>query len=199
MKLQLFAAAALAAACTACSGVPDINGAWTSTPTRIDNEIAIASDATSVLTVDFDAPKGARSGGVTLSAVINANQPVEAGATDGFDEPYEVSVTATATIAGQWSCEGDDCDDIVIFLDRSTLAVSVDPDGVVYSQNLLSGMEQPRVDSLTAVTAERWRSAVRTAATSQFIALDKLDDVKVTGDILSCEVGKRDLTFHRGM
>ena len=27
--------------------------------------------------------------------------------------------------------------------------------------------------------------------------LTKLDDVKVVNDILSCEVGKRDLTFHR--
>ncbi|MDE6286964.1 MAG: hypothetical protein K2L99_08225 [Muribaculaceae bacterium] len=199
MKLQLFAAAGLLAACTACSGGPYINGTWTSTPTRIDNEIAMASEATSVLTMDFDAPKGAKSGGVTLSAVINANQPVEAGAVEGFDEPYEVSVTATATINGQWSREGDDRDDIVIFLDRNTLTVTVDPDGVTYSQNLLTGVEQPRVDSLTAVTAERWRSAVRTAATAQFVALDKLDDVKVKGDILSCEVGKRDLTFRRGM
>ena len=66
MKFQLFAAAALLAACTACSGGPDINGAWTSTPTRIDNEIAIASDATSVLTMDFDEPKGAKYGYVTI-------------------------------------------------------------------------------------------------------------------------------------
>ncbi|MBD5277457.1 MAG: hypothetical protein HDS30_07405 [Bacteroides sp.] len=199
MKLQLFSAAALIAACTACSGGPDINGAWTSTPTRIDNEIAMASDATSVLTVDFRAPKGAKSGAVTMSAVINANQPVDSGATEGFAEPYEVSVTATATISGQWTYEDDDHDDIVIFLDRSTLNVNVDPDGVSYSQNLLTGLQQPQVDSLTAATAERWRAAVRSAATAQFIALDKLDDVKVHDNILSCEVGKRDLTFHRSM
>ncbi len=197
MKPLMFAAAAMLAACTACSGGPAIDGAWTSAPTRIDNELPIASEASDVLTLVFDAPKGAKSGAVTITSEITANQPVEAGTIDSFDEPYEVSVSATATITGTWSLE--DRDDIVIFLDRNTLEVNVDPDGVAYSQNLIDGMQQPQVDSLTAVTAERWRSAIRSAATARFISLDKLDDVKVKDNILSCEVGKRDLTFHRDM
>lgn len=190
-------AIALALASTACSHHTDINGAWTSTPTRIADDIAVASEATSVLSIDFNAPKGAKSGTVTISTVIDATQPVQGGTLAGFAEPYEVSVAATASISGRWSYEDSDDDDILLFLDNSTLQVNVDPNGVTYSQNLLTSAQQPMVDSLTNVTVERWRSAIRNAATKQFFEFTKLDDVKIVNDILSCEVGKRDLTFHR--
>ena len=77
------------------------------------------------------------------------------------------------------------------------MQVNVDPNGVTFSQNLLTGAQQPMVDSLTSVTADRWRTAIRTAAAKQFFSFTKLDDVKVVNDILSCEAGKKDLTFHR--
>ena len=198
MKLiPILAASALAIASASCSHRADINGAWTSTPSRIDNDIAVASEATSVLSIDFNAPKGARSGTVTISAVIDATQPVQAGALAGFNDPYEVSVAATASISGRWSYEDKDDDDILIYLDNKTMQVNVDPNGVTYSQNLLTGAQQPTVDSLTTVTVERWRSAIRNAASKQFFDFTKLDDVKVVNDILTFEVGKRDLTFHR--
>ena len=195
--ITILSATALALVAVACTKRTDINGSWTSTPTRVGNDIAAASEATSVLSIDFDAPKGARSGGVTVSAVIDATQPVKADTLATFTEPYEVSVAATATISGRWSFEDDDDDDILIFLDRNTMQVNVDPNGITFPQTLLPGAQQPMVDSLSAVTADRWRSAVRNAATKQFFTLTKLDDVKVVNDILSCEVGKRDLTFHR--
>lgn len=192
----ILGAALMLLATAACSKHNDINGAWTSTPTNIDN-MAYAASATGVTTIDFDAAKGAASGPVTLTMVIDATQPVDSGATDGFSAPYEISVTGTATISGRWSYEDGDDDDILLFLDNSSLKVNVDPNGVTFSQNLLTGAQQPVVDSLTNVTAERWRSAMRTVAAKQFFEFTKLDDVKISNDIMSCELGKRDLTFHR--
>ena len=192
MKIYpILTVAAIALVAGACSHRADINGAWTSTPVRV------ADDATSVLSIDFNAPKGAKSGTVTLSTVIEATQPVQAGTLVGFADPYEVSVTGTASISGRWSYEDSDDDDILLFLDNSTMQVNVDPNGVTFSQNLLTGAQQPMVDSLTSVTADRWRTAIRTAAAKQFFSFTKLDDVKVVNDILSCEAGKKDLTFHR--
>ena len=147
MKIYpILTVAAIALVAGACSHRADINGAWTSTPVRVADDIAVADDATSVLSIDFNAPKGAKSG---------------------------------------------------LFLDNSTMQVNVDPNGVTFSQNLLTGAQQPMVDSLTSVTADRWRTAIRTAAAKQFFSFTKLDDVKVVNDILSCEAGKKDLTFHR--
>lgn len=198
MKIYpILTVAAIALVAGACSHRADINGAWTSTPVRVADDIAVADDATSVLSIDFNAPKGAKSGTVTLSTVIEATQPVQAGTLVGFADPYEVSVTGTASISGRWSYEDSDDDDILLFLDNSTMQVNVDPNGVTFSQNLLTGAQQPMVDSLTSVTADRWRTAIRTAAAKQFFSFTKLDDVKVVNDILSCEAGKKDLTFHR--
>ncbi|MDE6161484.1 MAG: hypothetical protein K2F77_07480 [Muribaculaceae bacterium] len=194
---NILAGAALIAIAGACNRHADIAGMWTSTPVRVGDDIAMASTATSVLTIDFNAQKGRNSGTVMLAATIDATQPVEAGTLAGFAEPYEVSVAATATISGKWSYEDNDDDDILIFLDNNTLQVNIDPNGVTYSQNLLTGAQQPMVDSLTTATIDRWRSAVRNAASKQFFQFTKLDDVKVHNDILSFEVGKRDLTFHR--
>ncbi|MDE6270616.1 MAG: hypothetical protein K2M12_07175, partial [Muribaculaceae bacterium] len=91
----LLGAAAIILAAVACSRRSDINGSWTSTPVNMP-ELAYASTASSVLNIDFEAPKGAKSGPVTLTMVVDATQPVEAGATEGFDAPYEVSVTGRA-------------------------------------------------------------------------------------------------------
>ena len=198
MKIYpILTVAAIALVAGACSHRADIIGAWPSTPVRVADDIAVADDATSVLSIDFNAPKGAKSGTVTLSTVIEATQPVQAGTLVGFADPYEVSVTGTASISGRWSYEDSDDDDILLFLDNSTMQVNVDPNGVTFSQNLLTGAQQPMVDSLTSVTADRWRTAIRTAAAKQFFSFTKLDDVKVVNDILSCEAGKKDLTFHR--
>jgi len=154
---------------------------------------------TSVLNIDFDAPEGANSGKVTVSAVIDAEQPVQAGTLKGFAEPYEVSVTATACICGKWSYRDNGKEDILLFLDNNSLQVNVDPNGVTYSQNLLTGAQQPTVDSLTNATVVRWRSLIRNAAVKQFLALTRLGDVKVADDILSCDTGKEALAFHRDM
>lgn len=200
MKIHpILTVAAIALVAGACSHRADINGSWISTPTRVADDIAVADDATSVLSIDFNAPKGAKSGTVTISTVIEATQPVQAGTLVGFAEPYEVSVTGTASISGRWSYEDSDSDDddILLFLDNSTMQVNVDPNGVTFSQNLLTGAQQPMVDSLTSATAERWRTAIRSAAAKQFFGFTKLDDIKIVNDILSCEIGKKDLTFHR--
>lgn len=192
----ILGAALLLLAATGCSKRNDINGIWTATPIHID-DMAYAAEATGVLSIDFDAPEGAQSGPVTLSMVIDATQPVDSGATVGFDAPYEVSVTGTATISGRWSYEDGEDDDILLFLDNSSMQVNVDPNGVTFSQNLLTGAQQPMVDSLSTATAERWRTAMRSTAAKQFFGYTKLDDVKIANDILSCELDKRDLTFHR--
>ncbi|MDE6270190.1 MAG: hypothetical protein K2M12_04965, partial [Muribaculaceae bacterium] len=103
-----------------------------------------------------------------------------------------------ATINGRWSYEDGEDDDILLFLDNNTLTVKIDPNGVTFSQNLLTGAQQPMVDSLSTATADRWRAAIRAAASRQFFEYTKLDDVKISSnDIMSCEMGNRDMTFHR--
>ncbi|MDE5553820.1 MAG: hypothetical protein K2J10_01380 [Muribaculaceae bacterium] len=187
---------AAVAALSSCSNHPEIEGTWTGTPTRIDN-ISAACDASATMSISFTQDKdSAESGEITISALIDANQPVTS-TTDGLDQPYEVSVAATAVITGHWSYEEDGDDDILITLDPSTLQVNVDPNGVTFSNDVLTETQQPLLDSLSSATADAWKKSLTKAMAERFYDINKISDIKVRNGIMSCEIHDRDFTFRR--
>ncbi len=183
---------------SSCSKNDPIAGTWQGAPERIAH-LDDASDVSSVLTFDFSpsiTSKSAGTGTVLASAVIEVQQPVVGGV--GVDNAYAANVTATASVSGTYAlAEGEDNDYLLVF-DPSTLKVTVDPSGVVFAENVITGMQQPQVDSLTAVTVERWRMLLTPAVREQFYRYRSIDDVKVHhGSMMSCEVDDKDLTFRR--
>ncbi len=200
--IPLIAAAAAAALMASCSDNPKFIGQWTSTaPYDMAQDLPV-SIAGAQLTLDFAAGEQSKSAGpVTLSSVIDLTQPVQGDT--AFVEPYEVSVTANSTVAGTWMTVDDD-DDLVLSFDLATLNVNVDNDGVAFSQNILTGAQQPLLDSLTAATSQRWQSLLTTAVKRQLAEFAQLEDVEVTnkGNLLSFEIKvkgghDRKLTFNR--
>ena len=183
------------AAVSSCSRTDRFAGAWQASPERLF--IQGASDATATVTIAFAPTEGKPGTGVVnISAVIDVEQPVTS--TGGVDQAYETSVAGTASISGRYTTDGDDDDDILVSFDPSSLQVNVDPAGVTFSQNILSGTQQPVLDSLTTATAERWRVLITPAIREVFNSYRKIDDIKVHhGDIMSCEMNDRDYTFNR--
>lgn len=181
---------------SSCSSHPDIIGTWTGNPTRI-NDISAACDASATMSISFNAnDDNAESGDVTISAIIDANQPVES-SESVIDQAYEVSVAATAVITGKWTYEKDDDEDVIISLDPSTLRVNVDPHGVTFSNDILTGAQQPMLDSLSSATAEAWQKSITKAMTDEFNKLQHISDIKVNNGIMSCEISDRDFTFRK--
>lgn len=172
-------------------------GEWMGTPTRM-MDIPGASDATSTISIDFAPSADVRRGGdVLMSATIDVSQAVT-GSVISPDAPYQVDVAATASIRGRYVAEDDDDDDILLHLDPSTLQVNVDPAGVTFSENILTGLQRPTLDSLTMQTVDAWRVLITSAIRDEFYKYQKIDDIKVHhGDMLSCEVADRDYTFRR--
>lgn len=172
-------------------------GEWMGTPTRM-MDIPGASDATSTISIDFAPSSDVRRGGdVLMSATIDVSQAVT-GSIISPDAPYQVDVAATASIRGRYVAEDDDDDDILLHLDPSTLQVNVDPAGVTFSENILTGLQRPTLDSLTMQTVDAWRVLITSAIRDEFYKYQKIDDIKVHhGDMLSCEVADRDYTFRR--
>ncbi len=172
-------------------------GEWMGTPTRM-MDIPGASDATSTISIDFAPSSDVRRGGdVLMSATIDVSQAVT-GSVISPDAPYQVDVAATASIRGRYVAEDDDDDDILLHLDPSTLQVNVDPAGVTFSENILTGLQRPTLDSLTTQTVDAWRVLITSAIRDEFYKYQKIDDIKVHhGDMLSCEVADRDYTFRR--
>jgi len=180
-----------------CSKKTDFTGVWTATtPEDITASVPAASSATSLISVSFVEDGAKEDGGsVALSSIINVNQPVSGGSLS-IDSPYEVNVAATASLGGTWIYEDGSDDDILLSLDLSTLKVNVDKNGVSFTQNMLTGAQQPQIDSLTAVTAEIWKNQLTHAMTKEFSRFRKLDDVKVhKGQVLTFEVENPDMTF----
>lgn len=196
LKLILASGLAIAtAALTSCDHYADVAGSWTGMPDR-SLAVAGAIDATSTISLDFaqqPASKAKDNGLLTISASIDANQPVTGG--DFENAAYEVSVAASASMTGTWTFIDDD--DIVVSLDPSTFTVTVDPDGVTFAEDLVSGMQQPQLDSLSTATATRWQNVIGPAIKTEFLKYGKLDDIKIKNGIMTFEINDRDYTFRR--
>lgn len=192
-----FMAFASVALCS-CDNRPDITGTWNGMPTRINN-ISAASDANATMSITFindNSEKKVDNGQLLISALIDANQPVN-GENSIISAPYEVSVAATATVSGHWTFEANDDDDVIISIDPQSLQVNVDPHGVTFSSDLLTRMQKPQLDSLTAATADAWRRSISQAVKDEFYAIHKISDIKIKNGIMSCEINDRDLTFRK--
>lgn len=193
----LLGLAAGLATLSSCSKNNDFVGVWTATtPEDITAVVPAASSATSMMSISFVEDANKKDGGsVALSTIINVSQPVNSG-TAGFDAPYEVNVAATASLGGTWIFEEDSDDDLILSLDLNTLKVNVDNNGVTFTQNMLTGAQQPQIDSLTSVTAEVWKNQLTQALTKEFSRYRKLDDVKVhKGQVLTFEIENPETTI----
>lgn len=187
----LFAVSAI----SACTKADQYTGMWQGQPERI--EVNASDYATATVSIDF-APVDAKThrGNVNISAVIEVEQAAQG--TEGADLVYEAGIAATASASGHYITEEDDADDIFISLDSASYEVDVDPAGVTFSQNVLTGMQQPELDSLTAVTAERWRALIAPAIHRLFSRYNKIDDIEVHHrSVMTFEIGKTDYVFNR--
>ncbi len=184
---------------TSCDSRPDISGTWTGTPIRM-NDIKGADLASATMTFVFandSAGRKPEGGEVYISALIDANQAVSAQNDNTIDIPYEVSVAATASISGRWTYEDRDDDDILIVLDAKSLQVRVDPHGVTFSNDILTGKQQPVIDSLSNATANAWTKSISTAISDRFHNISKISDIKINNGIMSCEINDRDYNFRK--
>lgn len=203
--ITLTIAVAAAGAITSCDHRPKIAGSWTaSAPTSAAAEIPAAATANALLSIDFANGSSTKEGSFTLSTLFELTQAVGNDSLARVVDPYEVSVSGTAMVKGSWAFDSSDDDDVLMQFDLSTVQIDIDPAGVAFSENMLTGAQQPAVDSLTARTAKIWQNKIGTAFKSSLNRFAKLDDVEVTsnGTAMKFEVkdiaGRdRDIVLHK--
>ena len=193
---SVIATLGIIAAVSACAHTDRFAGTWQGNPERMDNVPGVA-DAVSTITLDFAPDATDKSKGIVdIMAVMEVSQAV-AGIAEDTNVPYQANITATATISGQYTSDHEG-EDLLVSFDSSSLKVNVDPSGVSFSENIITGTERPVLDSLTAATADRWRVILSSAIRDRFNSYRRIEDIKIHhGDMLSCEVDDRDLTFRR--
>lgn len=198
-KITLFAAAAaLLVAVSACNErkalAGKVSGEWATAPVKLDNNMVGQSSVIDNVMFVVD-PASGEGGQINVSSMVSLSRP-----TGGDVSPfgaYEVSVAATASIAGTWRAIDDD--EIDVSLDFSSLNVEVDPSQVALVSNPLNGGEYAQTDSVKPQLAEYYRSEITRQLQAYYGAWNRFDDVKIEkpGTTMSLEISDRDYVFRR--
>lgn len=206
IKAQLAVAAGIAIVCLgACSRLANIEGTWAGTPSRYEtpqpaaasgsNGAVVTNISTQIATRMTFIPDQAKSG----TGIVEFASDIDAVNTVPFDstmvDPYEINIAATAVCSGTYHF--DDRDEIVIAIDPVSVRVTVDPEGVNYSENVLTGQQAPQIDSLRPALVQRYTRQLIPVMNDYYSRFTRVDDIKVKNDILSCEINDRDYTFRR--
>ena len=110
-------------------------------------------------------------------------------------QPISVSAAAKAEIVGKWQAVDDD--EIHVSLDPGTLTVSVDPEGVVLTSNMLDGAAQATVSSIKPQLAESIKTQIANALQMRYASIKKIDDIDIKGNVMEYEINKSDYTASR--
>lgn len=173
----------------------EITGSWSGQAERVDTPSA-PSTTTVTRMMTFTPGLNTSTGGeLTATALFSVESGTELQAAG--TQPIAVTVNGTATITGHW--EAIDDDEVVVTFDSNTLKVDVDPTDVVLEYDITTEASHSVTDSIAPGIAAAVTKSMGTILTHHVFNFAKIDDIKVTGNIMSCEIGKKDYSFHRDM
>ncbi|HAP29785.1 MAG TPA: hypothetical protein DCR26_06660 [Porphyromonadaceae bacterium] len=116
-------------------------------------------------------------------------------ASDSISVPLTITASGAATITGVFQAKDDD--ELLINLDYSSLQVSVGPQTVQLNYNLLTQESSSRLEALRPGALRLATQQIQQSATNVFSDLTEIEDIKIDNDLMSCEIGHKDLTFRR--
>lgn len=168
-----------------------IQGEWTGNSERIlDTGAAMA---TAVRVMSFSKGSTPTEGTVTMSALVTVENIMPFN--DSIQTPLTISASGVATITGVYQAKDDD--ELLISLDATSLSTDVDPEGVQMNYNVLSGEDSSVATKLKPAAVVLATQQINRAAQNIFTNINKIDDIKVKGNLMKCEVGHKDLVFSR--
>ncbi len=128
-----------------------------------------------------------------MAALITVDNVMAA--SDSISVPLTITASGAATITGVFQAKDDD--ELLINLDYSSLQVSVGPQTVQLNYNLLTQESSSRLEALRPGALRLATQQIQQSATNVFSDLTEIEDIKIDNDLMSCEIGHKDLTFRR--
>ena len=168
-----------------------IQGEWTGNPEKILD--TGAANASMVRVLEFTKGATDTEGTVTMTAMITVENTMPFN--DSIVTPLQISASGTATITGVYQAKDDD--ELLISLDVTSMSVSVDPDAVSLNYNVLTENSAASVDQLKPGASVLATQQINRAAQNAFSNITEIDDIHVKGNMMSCEINKRDLVFSK--
>lgn len=169
----------------------DLSGIWTGQEETLTN--TGAARASMVRLLQFTPTGTEGEGDFTMTAYITVDNTMPA--TDEVVTPLTITASGTATITGVYQVKDDD--ELILNLDASSLAINVDPDAVELKYNVLTEQSGSEVETLKPAAAVLVNQQIEHAARSAFSNLTEIDDIKISNQLMKCELGHADLTFRR--
>lgn len=84
---------------------------------------------------------------------------------------------------------------MVIVLDDNSFTLTIDPEAVTFSQNLLDGQQDPETETLKQQVIEKYNAMLAPTMKAYFTKFGRLDDIKVQKNLLNCEIADSDYIF----
>ncbi len=128
-----------------------------------------------------------------MAALITVDNVMAA--SDSISVPLTITASGAATITGVFQAKDDD--ELLINLDYSSLQVSVGPQTVQLNYNLLTQESSSRLEALRPGALRLATQQIQQSATNVFSDLTEIEDIKIDNNLMSCEIGHKDLTFRR--
>ena len=166
-----------------------VQGKWTGNPEKM-LETGAAS-ASMVRTLEFTNCAADTEGSVTMTAMITVENTMQSN--DSIVTPLQITASGVATITGVYQAKDDD--ELTISLDATSMNVNVDPDAVKLNYNIATATSAPLVEKLKPGAAILATQQINRAAQNAFSNITEIDDIKIEGSIMRCEINHTDLTF----
>lgn len=194
-KILILAAAAIAlGACTGPKIVnQDLRGQWDTDQTVTEHHISYTP------TLMFEPTEGSDNAGkVVLVARIHQNMTTTAADT-AMGRDIRLEALTTATMQGEYLIKEKDDDDIKVHFDPTTLEVVTEPASIRLSYTVLtdSATAASRLEALRPSALDMAMRNGRESAERLMREIDDIDDVRVAGDTLRCELDDAHLMFRR--
>ncbi|MDE7025063.1 MAG: hypothetical protein K2O88_04190 [Paramuribaculum sp.] len=169
----------------------NMEGTWSCTPERFMNDAT--GSATVIENITYAIDSTGKGGDMIVLALVSTTGQLQGSAS--IMQPISVSAAAKAEIVGKWQAVDDD--EIHVSLDPGTLTVSVDPEGVVLTSNMLDGAAQASVSSIKPQLAESIKTQIANALQMRYASIKKIDDIDIKGNVMEYEINKSDYTASR--
>lgn len=214
MKIKLLMSAAFAAviALSSCSGedaklAGDLAGTWTGQTTSMmggknhkpDKDgrkgqpaMADKGEMSCTPTLTFVKTDGTNGGTLNISADYTLTKGVESISTP---TPVNATVSGNITASGTWTVK--DGDEVKVIIDPSKTVVNVDTTSLTLSYATLTDASQDALASIKEKVSANLESVVKPMLSARVQKLHEFDDVKITGNVMTMEMGHNKVTFNK--
>lgn len=193
--LSLTGAALMSVALVSCDKTPDVAGTWKINPQTFSMKDVSLASSTDCVTMTPDAESGKKG-----KIVINSTVAIDANASIAPMAPvYRVEITTPVSVEGTWMFSDSDDDDIICNLDMSTMSVDVKAENLEFAPVGPLSVKQDDIDRLRPYVISTYQTSLTKEMALYYTRYNKLEDVKVRDNALTCEMHISDIAGDKDM